>query len=197
MKHKTVTLISSALLDIEDFRLTFGFKHTYIVISLFRSSLSHIYYSLLYSIWAPPLPYFPCGHVLWRAFLALSNEFSCSQAPRMGATCLRPAWLCWVNLTKSVRGMRKETHTDTQTYNRKLGKGGLHVPDGKRERLPEPECLFYRSVQGKDSGKHQALTILWFKVKRMRFGGLIFLRLMKLNYNTSVLESSRYTGHLI
>jgi hypothetical protein len=111
--------------------------------------------------------------------------------------CLRPAWVCWVNLTKSVRGMRKETHTDTQTYNRKLGKGGLHVPDGKRERLPEPECLFYRSVQGKDSGKHQALTILWFKVKGMRFSGLIFLRLMKLNYSTSVLESSRHTGHLI
>jgi hypothetical protein len=27
----------------------------------------------------------------------------------------------------------------------------------------------------------------------MRFGGLIVLRLMKLNYNTSVLEPSRYT----
>jgi hypothetical protein len=38
--------------------------------------------------------------------------------------------------------------------------GGLHVPDEKREHLPEPECLFYRSVQGKDSGKNQALTIL-------------------------------------
>jgi hypothetical protein len=53
----------------------------------------------------------------------------------------------------------------TQTYrhtteNRKLGTGGLHVPDGKRELLPEPECLFQRSVQGKDSGKNQALTIL-------------------------------------
>jgi hypothetical protein len=31
----------------------------------------------------------------------------------------------------------------------------------------------------------------------MRFGGLIFLRPMKLNYNTSVLEPSRHTGHLI
>jgi hypothetical protein len=38
--------------------------------------------------------------------------------------------------------------------------GGLHNPDGKHERLPEPECLFYRSVQGKDSGKTQDLTIL-------------------------------------
>jgi hypothetical protein len=33
-------------------------------------------------------------------------------------------------------------------------------------------------------------------VKGMRFGGLIFLRLQKLNYNTSVLESSRHTAHL-
>jgi hypothetical protein len=31
----------------------------------------------------------------------------------------------------------------------------------------------------------------------MRFGGLIFLGLMKLNYNTPVLESSRHTGYLI
>jgi hypothetical protein len=38
--------------------------------------------------------------------------------------------------------------------------GGLHVPDGKYERLLEPECLFYRSIQAKDSGKNQALTIL-------------------------------------
>jgi hypothetical protein len=36
---------------------------------------------------------------------------------------------------------------------------------------------FIRSVQGKDSGKNQALTILRSKVKGMRFGGLIFLRL--------------------
>jgi hypothetical protein len=52
-------------------------------------------------------------------------------------------------------------HTQTYRYKtEKLGKEGLHVPDGKHERLPEPECLFYRSVQGKDSGKNQALTIL-------------------------------------
>jgi hypothetical protein len=38
--------------------------------------------------------------------------------------------------------------------------GGLHLPDGKYEHLPEPESLFYRSAQGKDSGKNQALTIL-------------------------------------
>jgi hypothetical protein len=37
---------------------------------------------------------------------------------------------------------------------------GLHIPGGKRECLPEPECLFYGSVQGKDSGKNQAATIL-------------------------------------
>jgi hypothetical protein len=37
---------------------------------------------------------------------------------------------------------------------------GLHVPDGKCECLPEPECLFYTSLQGKDSGKNQASTIL-------------------------------------
>jgi hypothetical protein len=30
----------------------------------------------------------------------------------------------------------------------------------------------------------------------MRFGGLIFLRLMKLNYNTSDLESSRHAETL-
>jgi hypothetical protein len=56
--------------------------------------------------------------------------------------------------------MRNKTHTDIQTYNRKAGDGRTAVPDGKREHLPEPECLFYRSVQGKDSGKNQALTIL-------------------------------------
>jgi hypothetical protein len=38
--------------------------------------------------------------------------------------------------------------------------GGLHIPDGKHERLPEPECLFYKPVEGKHSGKNQALTIL-------------------------------------
>jgi hypothetical protein len=56
--------------------------------------------------------------------------------------------------------MRNKTHTDIQTYNRPLVSGGLHVPDGKCEHLSEPECLFYRSVQGKSSGKNQALTIL-------------------------------------
>jgi hypothetical protein len=30
----------------------------------------------------------------------------------------------------------------------------------------------------------------------VRFGGLIFLRGMKLNYSTSVLEPSRHAGHL-
>jgi hypothetical protein len=49
MKHKTITLILSALLDIEDFRFTFSLKHTYTEISFLRSSLSHIYYSPLYS----------------------------------------------------------------------------------------------------------------------------------------------------
>jgi hypothetical protein len=93
-----------------------------------------------------------------------------------------------------VAGKREIRHTQTYRHKtEKLGTGGLHVPDGKRERLPEPECLFYTSVQGKDSGKNQALTILRSKVKGMRSGGLIFLRLMKLNYNTSVLESSRHT----
>jgi hypothetical protein len=29
----------------------------------------------------------------------------------------------------------------------------------------------------------------------MRFGGRIVLRLLKLNYRTSVLESSRHAGH--
>jgi hypothetical protein len=38
--------------------------------------------------------------------------------------------------------------------------GGLHIPDRKYECLPEPESLFYRSIQGKDSGKNLALTIL-------------------------------------
>jgi hypothetical protein len=66
--------------------------------------------------------------------------------------------------------------------------GGLHVPGGICERLTEPECLFYRSVQGNESDKNQAATILKSKVKGMRSGGLIFLKLKKLNYNTSVLE---------
>jgi hypothetical protein len=38
--------------------------------------------------------------------------------------------------------------------------GGLLILGGKCECLPEPECLFYRPVQGKDTGKNQALTIL-------------------------------------
>jgi hypothetical protein len=49
--------------------------------------------------------------------------------------------------------MRNKTHTDIQIATEKLGMGGLHFPDEKHERLLEPECLFYRSVQGKDSGK--------------------------------------------
>jgi hypothetical protein len=58
------------------------------------------------------------------------------------------------------RGMRNK-HTQIYKHKtEKLGTGGLHVPDEKRECLPEPECLFYRSVQGKDSGKNQALTIV-------------------------------------
>jgi hypothetical protein len=40
-----------------------------------------------------------------------------------------------------------------------VGLGGIHIPGGKCEHLPEPECL-YRLVQGKNSGKNQALTIL-------------------------------------
>jgi hypothetical protein len=31
---------------------------------------------------------------------------------------------------------------------------------GKHEHLPEQECLFNRSVEGKDSGKNQASAIL-------------------------------------
>jgi hypothetical protein len=58
MKHKTITLISSALLDIEDLTFTSSFKHTYIAISFFRSSLSHIYYSRLYSEFRSPLTLF-------------------------------------------------------------------------------------------------------------------------------------------
>jgi hypothetical protein len=54
----------------------------------------------------------------------------------------------------------QEYHKNLLPKTEKLGTGGLHVPDGKPECLPEPECLFYRSVQGKDSGKNQALTIL-------------------------------------
>jgi hypothetical protein len=60
-------------------------------------------------------------------------------------------------------GEQEIKHTQTyrhRTQNRTLGMGGLHIPDGKHERLPEPECLFYRSVQGKDSVTNQALTIL-------------------------------------
>jgi hypothetical protein len=58
-----------------------------------------------------------------------------------------------------------------------LGKGGLCVSGGKCECLPKPGCLFYRSVQRNNSGKNQASTILRSKVKGMRSGGLIFLRL--------------------
>jgi hypothetical protein len=58
-----------------------------------------------------------------------------------------------------------------------VGLGGLHISGGKPEHLPKPECLFYRSVQGKDSGKNKASTILRFKIKGVRFSELIFLKL--------------------
>jgi hypothetical protein len=65
-----------------------------------------------------------------------------------------------VILTKSGREWEKR-HTQTYRHTtEKLGARGLHDPDGKCDHLPESECLFYRSVQGKDSGKNQALTIL-------------------------------------
>jgi hypothetical protein len=56
--------------------------------------------------------------------------------------------------------MRNKTHTDNRHTTEKLRLGGMHVPDGKCDCLPEPESLFYRSLQGKDSSKNQALRIL-------------------------------------
>jgi hypothetical protein len=103
----------------------------------------------------------------------------CIHKRRLGGMCLWHAWVCCMNLTKNSKEWEIR-HTQTyrhKTWNRKVGMGGLHVSDGKCECPPEPEYLFYRSVQGKDSRKNQALTILWYKVKGMRFGGLIFLRL--------------------
>jgi hypothetical protein len=35
--------------------------------------------------------------------------------------------------------MRRKTHTDIK---QKSGMGGLHIPDGKREHIPLPECYF-------------------------------------------------------
>jgi hypothetical protein len=58
MKHKAITLILSALLDIEQFIFTSGFKHTYTEISFYRSSLFHNYYSQLYSEFHSPLTLF-------------------------------------------------------------------------------------------------------------------------------------------
>jgi hypothetical protein len=111
--------------------------------------------------------------------------------------CLLPAWVCCVNLTKNGREWEIR-HTQTYRHKaEKLGMGGLYVPDEICEHLPEPECLFYRSVQRKGLGKNQASIILWSKVKGKGSGELIFLRLEKLNYYTFVLGSSRHARHLI
>jgi hypothetical protein len=67
-----------------------------------------------------------------------------------------------MSLTKS-NGEQEIKHTQTYshtTQNRMLVSGGLHILGGKRECLPELECLYFiRSVQVKYSAKNQVLTI--------------------------------------
>jgi hypothetical protein len=69
--------------------------------------------------------------------------------------CPRPVWVCYVNPTKRHIGIKHKTECWCWE--------GCTFLVGKHEHLPEPGCLFYRSVRtykGKDSGKNQALTIL-------------------------------------
>jgi hypothetical protein len=58
--------------------------------------------------------------------------------------------------------MRNKTHTNIQTYNRKAGDGGVGCTFliGNVSTYLNQSVYFIRSVQGKHSGKNQALTIL-------------------------------------
>jgi hypothetical protein len=73
-----------------------------------------------------------------------------------------PARVGMLHEPKSDGGMRNKTHTNKQTYNIKQNAsiGRAACSWWEHECLPKPGCLFYRSVQGKDSVKNQALTIL-------------------------------------
>jgi hypothetical protein len=55
-----------------------------------------------------------------------------------------------LNLTGSNEEWETKTHRHKDI---KLGSRGLHIPGGIHESLPKPECLFYRSVQGNESGE--------------------------------------------
>jgi hypothetical protein len=143
MKHKTITLILSALLDIEDFRFTSSFKHKYIAISFFRSSLFHTYYSQLYSKLCSPLTLFSLWTRLSDAFPHLVQWVLLQSGPKVGHHLPWTAWICCVSLTKSDREWEIRC---TQTYRHtteKQGIGRLYIPDGKHECLLEPEGLFY------------------------------------------------------
>jgi hypothetical protein len=109
MKHKTITLILNAPLDIEDFRFTSSLKHLYTETSFFRSSLSHIYYSLLYSVSTLPLPYFLVDVSFRVHSLALSNESSCSQEPQVWVLLAEP------DGEHGEWEMKTHRHTDIKT----------------------------------------------------------------------------------
>jgi DNA mismatch repair protein MutH len=112
-------------------------------------------------------------------------------------SCLRPAWVCCMNLTKS--GGEWEVRY-TQTYRHKTenwDREGYTFLVGNVSTCLSQSIYFIGQYKEKAQVKNQASTVLWYKVKGMRSGALIFLRLMKLNYNTFVLESSRHAGHLI
>jgi hypothetical protein len=133
----------------------------YIAITFFRSSLSHIYYSWSYSeLHSSHYIILLVDTSFGERSLALSNEFSCSQVPRLGATCPWPAWVCCMNLTKRDREWKIR---QTQTYRHKTecwGQEGYTFLMGHMSAYLSQSVYFIRLVQGKDSGKNQALTIL-------------------------------------
>jgi hypothetical protein len=65
-------------------------------------------------------------------------------------------------------GNEKQTHRHKDT---KLGLGGPHVPGEICERLPKPECLFYRSVQGNESGEIYVSNSLDLRLKELGLVG--------------------------
>jgi hypothetical protein len=138
-------------------RLTFitcsfkhSFKYLYKDISFLRSSLSDIYYTLLYSVLRSPLTL----SSLWMCPLESTPSpyllRSHTVRPHIGHQLQQPSWLnCWTWLGEM--GNENQRHTDIKTQSWEWEDHMFLV--GYVRCLPEPECLFYRSVQGNASYK--------------------------------------------
>jgi hypothetical protein len=75
--------------------------------------------------------------------------------------CLRPEWVCCMNLTKNGGEWdMRHTHRHTDIQQKSWGWEGGTFMMGNVSAYLSHSVYFIRSVQGKDSGKNQALTIL-------------------------------------